>query len=53
LIIPVQWLGLWFGVRATHAMDVRIARKLVAALGTAVGAAILCYTGISALGVLR
>lgn len=46
LIVPLQLLGVWFGVRATHSMELAVARKVVAGLGFAVGAGILYYVAI-------
>lgn len=37
LIVPLQLLGIWAGVRLAHRIDVALARKVLAALGVAVG----------------
>jgi uncharacterized membrane protein YfcA len=37
LIVPVQLAGIWAGVRLAHRLDVRLARRAIAALGVVVG----------------
>jgi uncharacterized membrane protein YfcA len=37
LIVPLQLLGIWAGVRLAHRIDVALARKVLAALGVLVG----------------
>ena len=37
VIVPLQLAGIWAGVRLAHRVDVRVARRAIAALGVAVG----------------
>lgn len=41
LIVPLQLLGIWAGVRLAHRLDVELARRAVAAIGIAVGAVLV------------
>lgn len=37
LIVPLQLVGIWAGVRLAHRLDVRLARRGIAALGVLIG----------------
>lgn len=37
LIVPLQLAGIWAGVRLAHRLDVRLARRVIAALGVLIG----------------
>lgn len=37
LIVPLQLAGIWAGVRLAHRVDVRVARRAIAALGVLIG----------------